>query len=293
MKIPRFLFGVLTVSLLLTGCDDLPFPTDKGSESASSSASTSSASESASSASTSSASESSSSSSSVTPLPEVPHQAAGLLPAGSGSGYDDTRNWAPGICFPLADTPAYANSQVYRPGGSAVPSNPSQCAPENYAYPWIDNFCESRSWVNPVCNSGKGHQGQDLRPKACTNNTYWAVAAEDGVITQMGSYTVALTADAPPYRVYRYLHLQNASLKVGLHDRVKRGQKIGKVSNNMGTSGGKPVYTTIHLHFEIRVSQSETLSDGTMLAENAFVPPYTALLDAYQRKLAGDCPVVE
>lgn len=212
------------------------------------------------------------------------------LISGSGSGYTEASNWAPGICFPLADTPAYANSQVYHPGGTAVPSNTNQCDATNYSYPWQDNFCESRSWTNPLCTSGQGHQGQDIRPKTCKANLYWAVAAEDGVITQVGSYTVALTGNETPHRIFRYLHMQTASLKVKLGDHVTRGQKLGLVSNNLGTSDGKPQYTTIHLHFEIRVAQSETLGDGTVLATNAFVPPYTALVDSYERKLNGDCP---
>ncbi|MDC7684267.1 hypothetical protein PQU92_13330 [Asticcacaulis sp. BYS171W] len=81
---------------------------------------------------------------------------------------------------------------------------------------------------------------------------------------------------------------------MALHDTVVRGQKLGLVSNNLGVnSQGQQQYTTIHLHFEIRVGQTETLSDGTVLSADDFVPPYTALVDSYQRKLGGDCPTVE
>ncbi|ESQ76351.1 hypothetical protein ABAC402_04430 [Asticcacaulis sp. AC402] len=218
---------------------------------------------------------------------DFPHDAAGDLIAGSGAGYTDVSNWAPGMCFPINGL-AYANSQVYKAGGSNGPSG-GQCASANYSYPWQDNFCETRSWNNVVCSTGQGHQGQDIRPATCAANTHWAVAAEDGVITQVGTYTVALTGNSSPHRIYRYLHLQSSSLRVAMGESVVRGQKIGLVSNNMG---GTP--TTIHLHFEIRVAQAETMGDGTLLAANSFVPPYTALVDAYQRKLAGpDCPVVE
>ncbi|MBW8879857.1 MAG: M23 family metallopeptidase, partial [Asticcacaulis sp.] len=157
------------------------------------------------------------------------------------------------------------------------------------SYPWQDNFCEARSWNNVVCTSGQGHQGQDIRPETCKANVNWALATENGVITQVGSYTVALTGDGSPHRIYRYLQMQSSTLKVKVGDHVVRGQKLGLVSNNMGDTP-----TTIHLHFEIRVAQAETMPDGTLLAANSFVPPYTALVDAYQRKLAGpDCAVVE
>jgi murein DD-endopeptidase MepM/ murein hydrolase activator NlpD len=231
-------------------------------------------------------------SSSSAALPDFPHNDPTVLKPGSGQGYTEVSNWAPGMCFPMEDTPAYANSQVYMAGGSAVPGNTNQCDPGNYAYPWSDNFCESRSWANPLCKAGQGHQGQDIRPKTCKSNLHWAVAAEDGVVTQLGSYTVAITGNGEPHRIYRYLHMQTSSLKVKLHDVVKRGQKLGLVSNNLGTSGGKPAYTTIHLHFEVRIAEEENLGNGTVLAANSFVPPYTALVDAYQRKLAGDCPTL-
>ncbi|WKL56147.1 M23 family metallopeptidase [Asticcacaulis sp. ZE23SCel15] len=222
-----------------------------------------------------------------------PYDPPTQLIAGSGASYTNTKNWAPGICFPLADTPSYANSQVWKPGGYERPDNPSQCAPENYAYPWQDNFCETRTGTNMMCKTGtKGHQGQDIRPKTCKTNTYWAVAAEDGVVTQVASMTVAITGKSPPYRIYRYLHMQSSTLKVAYGDHVVRGQKLGLVSNNLGLKNGVQQYTTIHMHFEVRVAQAETLPDGTVLSANTFVPPYVALVDAYERKLGGDCPPV-
>ncbi|CAL4867334.1 hypothetical protein MMA231_01586 [Asticcacaulis sp. MM231] len=244
------------------------------------------------------ASEVASESASEVAMVDFPHGAATALVAGSGSGYTDISNWAPGICFPMAQTPVYANSQVYSPGGDHYPTTTAsnhgvQCDPVNYAYPWKDNFCEARGWNNPVCASGQGHQGQDIRPTTCKANMYWAVAAEDGVVTQVGSYTVAVTGNGAPHRIYRYLHMQKSSVKVTVGDAVKRGQKLGLVSNNLGVSNGVQQYTTIHLHFEVRIAQAEQLADGTQLTANAFVPPYTALVDAYQRKLAGDCPTVE
>ena len=246
-----------------------------------------------------SAESSASAESSSVAMVDFPHNPATQLVANSGSGYNDTSNWAPGICFPLAQTPDYANSQVYSPGGDHYPTASSsnhgvQCDAANYSYPWKDNFCESRSqWNNPVCVAGTGHQGQDIRPTTCVKDTYWAVATEDGVITQVGSYTVALTGSGSPHRIYRYLHMLKTSVHVVVGDHVVRGQKLGLVSNNLGVSNGVQQYTTIHLHFEVRIAQAETMADGTQLTANAFVPPYTALVDAYQRKLAGDCPTVD
>ncbi len=302
----RALLPLLTASLValtLAGCGDNSGTSSDSSASASGSASTAtsdSASSPAASSSESTASASSSSSmvSDNIPRTDFPHDPATQLVSGSGQGYTDTSNWAPGICFPIAQTPDYADSQVYSPGGDHYPNTThptgSQCDTSNYAYPWRDNFCETRpQWNNPMCTAGTGHQGQDIRPTTCKANMYWAVAAEDGVITQVGSYTVALTGNDSPHRIFRYLHMQVASLKVKLGDHVTRGQKLGLISNNFGVSNGVQQYTTIHLHFEVRIAQSETLPDGTVLAANAFVPPYTALVDAYQRKLAGDCPTKE
>lgn len=273
-----FTFLAIAASISLISCSPSDTPSVPSSSSDTSE-------ESVSSSLSSEISSSSSSSSAITHI-DFPHNPAGALKAGSGSGYSDTSIWAAGMCFPLADD-AFANSQVYGKGGSNGGGG-GQCDSPNYEYPWTDNFCESRSWSNPFCGNGQGHQGQDIRPKTCKKDTYWAVAAEAGTITAIGSYTVTLMASAPPHRIHRYLHLKSTSLKVSVGDEVVRGQKIGLVSNNMGSTP-----TTIHLHYEIRLSAQETTSDGSIYATNTFVPPYSSLVDSYQRKLAGDCPVVE
>jgi murein DD-endopeptidase MepM/ murein hydrolase activator NlpD len=66
-------------------------------------------------------------------------------------------------------------------------------------------------------------------------------------------------------------------LKVHVGDRVARGQPIGLVSNNFGSTP-----TTIHLHFEIKEAVSFNGSTVT-----TWVPPYSSVVDAYQRLLAG------
>lgn len=285
----------LAALLLLAACDQTA-PADTG-DASSAAAAASEAESAASESAVAQASTEAGAEADASALPDFPYAPPGELVANSGSGYSDATNWAPGICFPLAQTPDYANSQVYGPGGDHYPSTSatnhgSQCDGANYAYPWHDTFCEARSWTNPVCKSGSGHQGQDIRPTTCKKDAYWAVAAEDGVITQVGSYTVAVTGNASPHRIFRYLHMQSSSVLVKVGDHVARGQKLGLVSNNFGVSNGVQQYTTIHLHFEVRVAQAETMADGTQLAANAFVPPYIALIDAYRRKLAGDCPTV-
>jgi len=196
----------------------------------------------------------------------------GELVAGSGRGRVDTKVYAPGMRFPIENAPAYANSQVWGAGGSMGPGG-GQCATSNYSYPWHDNYCESRSWDMPLCPAGTGHQGQDIRAGTCAKDVHWAVAAADGTITNVGSYSVYLT-DASGTR-YDYLHMSQVQVSVGA--KVKRGQRLGKVSN---VFGGTP--TTIHLHFNLRQTISGT---GTV-----YVPPYMSLVRSYE-ELVGPPPV--
>lgn len=188
----------------------------------------------------------------------------GDLVPGSGEGREDYTVYAPGIRFPVEVAPAFVNSQVWGHGGSQGPGG-SQCDEVNYSYPWRDNYCESRQWEMPLCPTGIGHQGEDMRPSTCDNHTHWAVATVDGTITNVGSYSVYLTA-ADGTR-YDYLHMSNVQVAVG--QEVLRGDRLGYVSN---VFGGTP--TTIHLHFNLR-----QFVDG--LGE-VYVPPYLSLVEAYQ-----------
>lgn len=217
------------------------------------------------------------------PSASFDHQPAGAIPAGQGPGYLDRTVWSPNMCWPLAEA-GFPNSQVYGPGGGmGPPGKPSQCDTLNYTLPWRDTFCEARSRSNPLCaGSGTGHQGQDIRPASCKKNQHWAVAAEAGTITDIGSYSVTLVGQAAPHYTYRYLHLQMATLAVKEGDSVAKGQQLGKVSNDFG---GTP--TTIHLHFEIRAGVAGTTTDGKPVALHTFLPPYLSLVQAYQRKLNG------
>src|SRR5467141_4052304 len=82
------------------------------------------------------------------------HPPGELLP-GSGTGRHDETVYAPGIRFPIEKLPAYANSQVWNPGGKSGPPGGDQCDPNNYSYPWWDNFCETRGWKTPMCPDRK------------------------------------------------------------------------------------------------------------------------------------------
>lgn len=189
---------------------------------------------------------------------------AGDLPSGSGQGLADDTVYAPGMRFPMEEGPAYANSQVYNPGGYLGPPG-GQCDAFNYSYPWRDNYCEIRQWDMPLCPSGTGHQGQDIRAATCEKNVHWIVAATDGTITNVGSYSVYLTA--PDGTRYDYLHMGNVQVSVGQD--VQRGDRLGMVSNEFGGTA-----TTIHLHFNIR-----QFVEGL---GNVYVPPYPSLVASYQ-----------
>ena len=207
-------------------------------------------------------------------LPEFPHEPSGRLVPGSGSGAEDQTVWAPTMRFPMEKAPAWANSQVWGAGGSNGPGG-GQCDAKNYGYPWHDNFCETRGYTNIFCASGKGHQGQDIRPATCKKSEHWIVAAETGTITGIGTYTVFLTAKSG--RLYRYLHMDMQKVRQMLHvgQEVTRGERIGLASNDFGATS-----TTIHLHLEIKAPVTR---DGKTVF--TFVPPYSSLVRAYQRLL--------
>jgi Peptidase family M23 len=202
------------------------------------------------------------------------HEPPGKLVPGSGTGREDSKVYAPDMRFPMETGPAYANSQVWGHGGNSGPKNTSQCDEENFSYPWHDNYCESRSWDMPLCPSGTGHQGQDIRAATCEKDVHWVVAVVDGTITNVGSYSVYLTA-ADGTR-YDYLHMSNVQVKEG--DSVKKGERVGKVSNQFGGEA-----TTVHLHFNIRQNVNGVGS--------VYVPGYMSLVGAYDRLLNPTPPV--
>jgi len=224
------------------------------------------------------------------PTPIVPpafsyHAPGDLLP-GSGTGSPDRTVYAPDMVFPILTARAFPQSMVWKFGGGI--GGGDECDPRNYEYPWQDNFCEKRSRNNgtPSCPVARVHLGQDIRvgdAAGCNamrreyrNNArgiarYRVVAAEDGIISHIGRYTVTLRSGP---RIYRYLHMNMRALQVSLGDTISAGQHLGYVSKDFG---GTP--TTFHLHFEIKVNTP----DGGW----EFVPPYTSLVDSYARREAA------
>ena len=73
---------------------------------------------------------------------------------------------------------------------------------------------------------------------------------------------------------YDYLHMEELTITTG--DVVRKGQRLGKISNR--TSGGTHE-TTVHLHFNI-----QQFVDGVGMV---FVPPYRSLVESY-KELTGD-----
>ena len=198
--------------------------------------------------------------------PLFTYRPPGDLVKGSGTGVTSPTVYVSDIRFPVEQPKAYLNSQVYGIGGKFGPPGSWKDA-RNYAYPWRDNFCESRTRRTPACPSGSGHQGVDIRPRGPEDKTYWAVAAEDGKIASVGLYSVFLTGVSGTQ--YRYLHLEMAQLAIKQGDVVERGRRIGLISNDFGGTA-----TPVHLHFEIL--QNAT---GRGLRH---VPPYSSLVQAYQ-----------
>tara|TARA_R110000764_G_scaffold55550_1_gene121337 strand:- start:1679 stop:2872 length:1194 start_codon:yes stop_codon:yes gene_type:complete len=223
------------------------------------------------------------------PEPVFSFFAPGTLIPGTGQGSGDQVVHAPDMVFPIATAPTYLQSQVFTFGGGV--GGGDQCDARNYAYPWRDNFCETRSANrgSPLCPAQKIHQGQDIRvgtPAQCNTmrraakadrTLHEVVAVEDGVISNVGSYSISLRAGG---RIYKYLHLNMAKLKVKTGDTVTAGQSLGFVSNDFGGSA-----TTFHLHFEI---VENTADHGW-----AHVPPYLSLVKAYERRENGPGEQVE
>ena len=206
----------------------------------------------------------------------------GDLIAGSGQGSASTINHAPEIEFPIANYPTYLASHVFGTGGGIAGGD--QCDARNFRYPWQDSFCETTasSTNSPECPAPKSRVSIRLRagtPQLCRAMLSEApagrmdvevVAVADGTITNIGAYTITLRTDGA---VYRYMHLNMASLNVEVGQSVTKGQRIGYLSNDFGGT-----LTTLGLGFSIQINTAEY---GW-----AYVSPYTALVEAYDRKLA-------
>jgi hypothetical protein len=203
------------------------------------------------------------------------YKPAGQLESGT-QGRPTTKVWVPNMRFPVLKAPAYANSQVWGHGGYKGPGG-GQCDQANYSYPWYDNYCEPRQWEMPLCPGGTGHQGQDIRPKTCSDATHWVVAAEAGTIIDDSGTAIKLKTSSG--RTHRYLHLAPSTVVVDVGDQLQPGDKIGKISNYTG--GEYP--TTIHLHYDVRQYVSSDPKSGESVSQVAYLPPYPSLVESYKQ----------
>jgi hypothetical protein len=214
--------------------------------------------------------------------------------------------------FPIADAPAFANSQAFmnwgncdmtgriglgmlgrtpayrcRVGGSELVMDES--AGGNYAYPWRDNFCEHRYFDVGQCPAGLGHQGQDIRPGSCKQRIEGAnrcepyqhdvAAVRDGMVVRApGEMPVYLVVNAQDEHVrFRYLHMSPKQLDqdgVLTGRTLQEGERFGKVGNYFQHERA----TSYHLHFDMQVPTKYGW---------VFVDPYMTLVASYERLIGG------
>ena len=193
------------------------------------------------------------------------------------------------IRFPLERTPAFIHSQSFRNRRSG--DRPiDEFAGGNTSYPWRDNFCEARSFSVGQCASGYGHQGEDIRPAACSPRSEAdagscdprrqpVVAVRDGVVIRspkQQAATLQINTRNEHIR-FRYMHMNPAAMDADgvLNGRsVQEAEKIGVVSNFLDHPNG----TSRHLHFDVQVFTR----DGWL-----WVNPYATLISAYERLIRG------
>jgi Peptidase family M23 len=243
------------------------------------------------------------------------HRPGNLLP-GTGfkrrSGVADYTVYSK-IRFPIADAPAFANSQSFMNWGNCEATGRNgvgmrgrvaayrcrvnsqrtlisdESAADNFSYPWRDNFCEHRFFFVGQCPGGLGHQGQDIRPATCKQRIKGAnrcepyqhdvVAVRDGAVLRAPRQeTLYIVVNAPNERIrFRYLHMQPKQFDAdGLVSGrfVREGEVIGKVGNFFKHERG----TTYHLHFDVQVPTKYGW---------VFVNPYMTLVAAYERLIRG------
>jgi len=245
--------------------------------------------------------------------PDFTYYGPGQLIPGSGvrgySGRVDYTVYAR-IRFPIADAPAFANSQSFMnwgdcdhtgrvPAGVHAKDAPYHCRvndrplvfdeSKNYTYPWQDNFCEHRWFFVGQCPAGAGHQGQDIRPGDCHLRNEGAdrcdpyqhdvVSARDGMVWRNPKQEgVILFVNTPGEHLrIRYLHMNPKLLD---HDEVLNGRVLaeGEVIGKLGNFDRRENGTTNHLHFDVQVPTQ----DGWV-----FVNPYSMLVTAYERLLGA------
>jgi murein DD-endopeptidase MepM/ murein hydrolase activator NlpD len=180
------------------------------------------------------------------------------------------------IRFPLEKAPAFVHSQSYAKRDKD--DRPT-------AYPWRDNFCESRSFEVWQCGGGYGHQGEDIRAadcpqpgegrEPCDPKQRGVVAVRDAMVIRASkdqAATLEVNSRTEHIR-FRYMHMNPQALNADgvLNGRiVTEGEKIGVISNYLDHPAG----TSMHLHFDVQVFTR----DGWI-----WVSPYVTLVSAYER----------
>ena len=180
------------------------------------------------------------------------------------------------IRFPLEKAPAFVRSQSYgkRDKNEGLT-----------AYPWRDNFCESRSFEVGQCGGGYGHQGEDIHAadcpppgegrEPCDPKRRGVVAVRDAIVIR-GARDQAATLQVnsrTEHIRFRYMHMNPQAMNSDgvLNGRiVTEGEKIGVISNYLDHPAG----TSMHLHFDVQVFTR----DGWI-----WVSPYVTLVSAYER----------
>jgi hypothetical protein len=180
------------------------------------------------------------------------------------------------IRFPLEKAPAFVHSQSYaRRDKDDGPT----------AFPWRDNFCESRSFEVWQCGGGYGHQGEDIRAAECPSpadgrepcdpKQRGVVAVRDAIVIRASkdqAATLEVNTRTEHIR-FRYMHMNPQAMNADgvLNGRiVAEGEKIGVISNYLDHPAG----TSMHLHFDVQVFTR----DGWI-----WVSPYVTLVSAYER----------
>lgn len=190
-------------------------------------------------------------------------------------GHPDAMAYAQ-IRFPLEKAPAFVHSQSHA-------KRDKEDGPT--AYPWRDNFCESRSFEVWQCGGGYGHQGEDIRAADCASpgdgrepcdpKQRGVVAVRDAVVIRASkdqATTLEVNSRTEHIR-FRYMHMNPQALNADgvLNGRiVTEGEKIGLISNYLDHPAG----TSMHLHFDVQVFTR----DGWV-----WVSPYVTLVSAYER----------
>lgn len=180
------------------------------------------------------------------------------------------------IRFPLEKAPAFVHSQSHTKRDKD--DRPT-------AYPWRDNFCESRSFEVWQCGGGYGHQGEDIRAADCPSpgdgrepcdpKQRGVVAVRDAIVIRTSkdqAATLEVNSRTEHIR-FRYMHMNPHALNAdGVFNGriVTEGEKIGVISNYLDHPAG----TSMHLHFDVQVFTR----DGWI-----WVSPYVTLVSAYER----------